>query len=576
MAAYRRTKSGTDGSEVRPESVLRCDKLPSHMNRGKTVAVRSMMRDWRGAAGFMAARQWRFFERNGYFRPLDDPATDHRKAGAEIRIRILGAINARYGLVSEEPEKDKPKRLAKMIPGLVDPLAPLKESLGAAQLQMVRSQVVGMLESFVSNRMNDFVRTVFGTESLDGRTRHMLFAVNKARAWFDLGRPVAIVDEQTGKRDVVVPADVRRLARKVMSHLMGLHRRPSMKRIGMVVDQRIALLSETTKASAFPLWLSLKVGKGKRISIPLSDYAYFRERGGERKLSFQIIEDRESGRISVGVVTDVGEACARSRKAYLDSALTEAAGLDFGLSTLFASDSGDLMGRGFMAKLAKLDRTLQGIAQHVRRSGKKPKDSKRYLAHAARVRGFIRTEIRRVLNRFVEGRRPKAIYLERLDFRAPGLSRRMNRILSNCGRSVLKAKLAAMEQELGVVAVEKSPAYTSQTCRGCGYADRNNRIDQARFQCLWCGKKSHADVNAAGNVVSERFGDFGSSSVSTKRAAVLDMLTRRHVERHPMLRTKPLHGRSRGRGAPADPRLANPYFKGKVDPGGVNHCANAR
>ena len=37
-------------------------------------------------------------------------------------------------------------------------------------------------------------------------------------------------------------------------------------------------------------------------------------------------------------------------------------------------------------------------------------------------------------------------HLERLDFRMPGLSRRMNRILTNCGRGVLRAKLQDLEE----------------------------------------------------------------------------------------------------------------------------------
>lgn len=41
------------------------------------------------------------------------------------------------------------------------------------------------------------------------------------------------------------------------------------------------------------------------------------------------------------------------------------------------------------------------------------------------------------------------------------------------------------------------------------------------------------------------------------------MLVTQHRERWPMDRLAPLHGRTRRRGAPPDPRLDNPYFKGK-------------
>ena len=49
-----------------------------------------------------------------------------------------------------------------------------------------------------------------------------------------------------------------------------------------------------------------------------------------------------------------------------------------------------------------------------------------------------------------------------------------------------------------VVAVK--PAYTSQTCSCCGHVDKSNRRSQSRFECVECGYKENADINAAKNV----------------------------------------------------------------------------
>ena len=61
--------------------------------------------------------------------------------------------------------------------------------------------------------------------------------------------------------------------------------------------------------------------------------------------------------------------------------------------------------------------------------------------------------------------------------------------------------------------VEKiNPAYTSQTCSGCGHRDPESRESQSRFRCRACGLQVNADVNAArniaaGHVVTARGGD---------------------------------------------------------------------
>ncbi|MCV9964639.1 transposase [Pararhizobium sp. BT-229] len=147
------------------------------------------------------------------------------------------------------------------------------------------------------------------------------------------------------------------------------------------------------------------------------------------------------------------------------------------------------------------------------------------------LRGFITTELRRILNRFVAVRKPTTIFLERLNFQSPELSRRMNRILQNCGRGVLRAKLQALKEEFGVEATEVVSAYTSQTCSCCGYVDRRNRKSQAVFACRWCGRSLHADVNAARNIGSERFRSIGSAKRGV-RSNVLEMLVTQHLERN--------------------------------------------
>ncbi|MGV2145469.1 MULTISPECIES: zinc ribbon domain-containing protein [unclassified Rhizobium] len=513
------------------------------MNAGKEELVLAMLRRWRGAAVQTAAIQWRCFFEQGRFDPFFDPATAYRKAGVAVRAALLVQIGAHYGLDSGAGKPGATRRYPKMAPGLVDPLAELKSELGAAQVQMVREQVLGSLNSYVSNRGNDFKQIVFGS-SVGETTRHMLFVINKARAWFDLSRKLV-------GGGVEIPASARRLARKIMSHVMSRHRSPRMTSINMLVDQRIAKLSEATAATGHDMWLRMSVAKGMKIDIPLKGFEHFDQRRGTRAKSFQIIKDRNDCKIYVGVMTDVAESFEASREYYAATVKTDAVALDFGLNTMFATDQGDLLGRGFKAKLQAMDRVVSGIAKHVQRSGQKPRSSKRYCAWVAKVRGFITTEINRVINRLIEVHRPSKLYLEKLNFQSPGMSARMNGLIQNCGRAILRTKLAAISQEFGIEATEVASAYTSQTCSCCGYTDKRNRLAQ-KFQCRFCGSRMHADVNASRNVGSERFRFFGSPT-SGFRQRILDTLVSQHVERY-----------SWERGAPPDPRKSNPYFAGQT------------
>jgi putative transposase len=70
--------------------------------------------------------------------------------------------------------------------------------------------------------------------------------------------------------------------------------------------------------------------------------------------------------------------------------------------------------------------------------------------------------------------------------------------------------LAYKARHAGVVVVHVDPAYTSQTCAGCGYVDKANRVDQATFVCRSCGVAAHADRNAARNIAARGAAGWGA------------------------------------------------------------------
>ena len=163
-------------------------------------------------------------------------------------------------------------------------------------------------------------------------------------------------------------------------------------------------------------------------------------------------------------------------------------------------------------------------------------------------RGFLKTKIGRVLNRLVVLKRPAHIVIEKLDFRAPGMSRRLNRILARSGRKVIREKLKDLKERYGITFAELNPAYSSQTCSACGFVAKTNRQSQSDFSCRGCGHEIHADVNAARNLESGRSA-FDRGARHTK-AESLRLTVLRHLERD----------KARGRVTSAKV-LGSPYYR---------------
>jgi hypothetical protein len=102
----------------------------------------------------------------------------------------------------------------------------------------------------------------------------------------------------------------------------------------------------------------------------------------------------------------------------------------------------------------------------------------------------------KLAHRAVHIHKPAELIIERLDFRSPNLSRRMNRLISMFGKSVVNNKLDSLRLSLGIKITETNPAYSSQVCSVCGNVDKDNRVTQSQFKCKCCNTGIHADVNS--------------------------------------------------------------------------------
>ena len=165
----------------------------------------------------------------------------------------------------------------------------------------------------------------------------------------------------------------------------------------------------------------------------------------------------------------------------------------------------------------------------------------------------MKSEVNRILNRLVKVKQPTEIVVERLNFHNPNLGKKMNRMISNFGKGAVAAKLLDLTDKYGIKVTYINPAYTSQECSSCHYVDKKNRKSQAKFLCLNCGCKKHADANASRNLVWRRsLNDL--SSVYVSKSVILDRLVKRFISRQ----------KYGCKATAPDYIKKNPYFKGHL------------
>jgi len=529
----------------------------------------------------------------------------------------------------------QPRKIIKAGAEALEPeIAASKERVGAQEQQMIRAQAVASVTSWISNRRNDFRDAVtrrytpsrwggaakrrFNALPAERRAfieadlallRHELYAINKARAWLVPASTAVMrkIDAGTKKEQLVlVSPRARHLARTIFLGIAFRHCWPRFERLAMRFDDRAGFGQDGAKAwiepaypgGLFAWWLHVKTKTmDAPVLLPIRGWGRDRDDGRGVGLFRPGVLGKtvnvflgDDGKLKAALTRDMTEVFTGSRENYRPR--TDILALDFGLTNLFASNHGDLLGRGFMGKIRPIAERADREARRMQRAGQKPRQSMLYCELVRRLRAMIETEVNRALNHAVAMHRPRVLAVERLDFRGSALGRRMNRVLTNCGRGAVARKLAELADRYGIEIHEVDPAYTSKTCSCCGYVDAKNRkAGTERFHCRFCGRRMHADVNGARNIAAavtgpadgkeaggaDRRSDLhstpspdsrrrrkrkASSSPRTGRFALREIV-RRFDESMADQRavSRPRRGRPGARESAADPRLTNPYWK---------------
>ncbi|ASU83379.1 transposase [Nocardiopsis gilva YIM 90087] len=247
-----------------------------------------------------------------------------------------------------------------------------------------------------------------------------------------------------------------------------------------------------------------------RLKLPKLGWVRFRwsraPRGAVRSATVRC----ESGHWIVSLLCEDGTAAPE-----VHAAPTTSVGIDRGVTVAVATSDGDLFDRQFQtSKEAERERRLR---QRLSRQRMGSASRARTRAQLSRLTGRVRD---RRADFQAQTAKPlcaknAVVVLEALNtsgmvrsvkgtVSAPGRGVRakagLNRTILAKGWHAFEVALANAARRTGTTIVEVDPAYTSQTCHGCGHVEPGNRESQAVFRCKSCGHTENADVNAAKNV----------------------------------------------------------------------------
>lgn len=194
-------------------------------------------------------------------------------------------------------------------------------------------------------------------------------------------------------------------------------------------------------------------------------------------------------------------------------------GVDVGVAKPLATsdDAGDVNTYGTLIRdrLRRHDRYVKKLQRKLARQVKGSKSrqrTKNKIARAHRHAANVRTDFNHQISSYL-ARTYAVVVTEDLSLRnmtasaagtveEPGKNVKqksgLNRELLRLAPSQLNSMLTYKCRREGGEHVRVNPAHSSQECRVCHHVDRNNRKNQAVFQCTACGHTENADYNAAG------------------------------------------------------------------------------
>lgn len=386
-------------------------------------------------------------------------------------------------------------------------MSAIQTPLSARYVQTCYKQTLEIHLSWLT-KLEDTVRSFLGNSSIINEFfLATCYRVNKLHLWYHSSVELKwhqtkdgdlLVPSKTHKANVTLPvsSDILFFMRKLIKHARKRIRFPQLKRVKTLkLDEKVAVLEVSKSATHFDYFLKLStLQKGKPIYLPLKRNPYLDEclKKGERLPFVQVrLTDKTC---IISAITSYDKAPLRSS--------TESIGLDFGMVAMFTTSDGERHGLSSFTKLKIWDEELLKLTKKLQEQSIKLSTNARYVQLQRRIKSYFKNEIGRILNKLAK-KNVGVFVVEKLDFRAAGLSKQMNRLIGRTYRAFVKAKLARLEEQYGIQIIAVNPAYTSQECSRCHYVSKDNRKTQKDFVCRHCHYSCNADVNA-GRVINQR------------------------------------------------------------------------
>lgn len=334
-----------------------------------------------------------------------------------------------------------------------------------------RDHAIGIVSGWTASKytvkLRGHIKQLYRDRCIDERTRSALCILGKR-----------LIDRPSGK----VTQDDLDLYWSWLLDPDVVGRQPTVSaRCGIRMSEMTAVLDTSEETSLTHWWLGfshLEAGK-RRIQVPLVGNPYV-------KLTSQV---------SKGVLARKDKQ-GRWRFEVVEKAEWEVPApdedepriaIDVGLNVMVATSSGELLGAALKPKFDRLYKVVRDLRANRQRQGLRD-NSPRLDRLESKLTGRVKTMAGECANQLV-ARYPGHVFVhEDLDLRGCRGQKRF------AYRAVHHA-LSSKAQTLAV-----NPAYTSQQCPSCGYVSRSNRSG-IKFHCRSCGRKSHADVVGALNLL---------------------------------------------------------------------------
>jgi len=174
-------------------------------------------------------------------------------------------------------------------------------------------------------------------------------------------------------------------------------------------------------------------------------------------------------------------------------------GVDVGLKTFAALSDGTFIKnpRFFRKDENALAKAQRKLAKQKRGSKARKKARKVVSRIHERIRNrrhdFVHQTARRLVNRF------GVVAVERLNVKGMVKNHCLAKFISDASWSVFRSVLTTKAESAGRLVVVVNPAYTSQTCSGCGDIQKKS-LSVRTHRCLVCGLVLDRDTNAAVNI----------------------------------------------------------------------------